>query len=83
MYGGFINEIRDFSVGEMNMARRKTVRTVSKVGPTCGCGMCHTWICGLFAFLFGLIKYLGYEWEYAFMAIGILIVLKSLIMCRK
>ncbi len=60
------------------MVRKRTVR---KVGSTCDCG--HTWMCGLFAFLFGLIAYLGYGWEMAFMAIGLLIVLKSLILCRK
>lgn len=49
----------------------------------CGCGCCHGLIAGLMVFIFGLVKYLGYGWEMAFMAIGILIALKALVMKGK
>jgi len=45
------------------------------------CG--HGAIFGLMLLIFGLIKYLGQTWEMALMAIGILLVLKSLIMKGK
>jgi hypothetical protein len=34
---------------------------------------------GLGLFIFGLVKYLGYTWETAFMVIGVLAVLKGLL----
>jgi len=38
---------------------------------------------GFLLFVFGLIKYLGYGWEIAFMVIGILIFLKGLMHLKK
>jgi len=49
----------------------------------CGCMCGHGAIFGLMLLIFGLIKYLGQTWEMALMAIGILLVLKSLIMKGK
>ena len=44
----------------------------------CGCGM-HALCIGLGIFVLGLVKYLGYSWEMALMAIGALVVLKGLL----
>jgi len=33
---------------------------------------------GIGVFIFGLVKYLGYSWEIAFMTVGVLAVLKGL-----
>ena len=50
----------------------------------CGCMCGHGLLVkGLAVFLLGLIKYLGYSWEMALMAVGILLVLKSLICMGK
>jgi hypothetical protein len=46
----------------------------------CNCLCSNYLITGLGLFVIGLIKYLGYSWEMALMAIGILLVLKSLIL---
>lgn len=57
------------------MAKKKTC--------TCGCD-CMCWhgkqkiVMGLGVFIFGLVKYLGYDWEMAFMTVGALAVLYGL-----
>ena len=38
---------------------------------------------GVMVFIFGLIKYLGYSWEIAFMVIGALVFLKGLMHLKK
>ena len=43
----------------------------------------HKITLGLGLFIFGLVKYLGYDWEIAFMVIGILAILKGLLMFSK
>ncbi len=63
------------------MAKRRTVKKKSTF--MCECG-CHNYLAiGIGLFIFGLIKYLGYNWEIAFMVIGILAFLKGLYIYSK
>ena len=43
----------------------------------------HKIAMGIGLFIFGLVKYLGYSWEMAFMVVGILAILKGLWMLSK
>jgi hypothetical protein len=62
------------------MARRTRKVAVTR---TCRCDTyvcgCATVMSGVLLFLFGLVNYLGYGWEYSFMITGIVAILLGMI----